>query len=163
MFLRLLALFTLVPLFELYLLIKIGTVVGVGPTILLVIGTGTLGAYLAKEQGARAVRRVQNEINAGRMPADALIDGLLILIAGGLLLTPGILTDCLGFFLLVPAGRQAIRRAVAKRIRRAIEQGTIRAQAATFTMGTWGDFPPGAPPRQSRPGDIDVEGWREES
>ena len=105
MFLRLLLLFTVVPLVELFLLVKLGTVIGIGPTVLVVIGTGVLGASLARWQGLGVLRRVSEDLAQGRLPADALIDGLLILIAGAVLLTPGLITDALGFLLLVPQGR----------------------------------------------------------
>jgi UPF0716 protein FxsA len=118
MFLRLLLLFTVVPLVELFLLVKLGTVIGVGPTVLIVLLTGFLGALLARWQGLGVLRRLSEDLGEGRLPADALIDGLLILIAGAVLLTPGLLTDALGFFLLMPAGRRAVRRTVATRLER---------------------------------------------
>ena len=116
MFLRLLLLFTIVPLVELFLLVKLGTVIGVGPTVLVVICTGVLGASLARWQGLGVLRRVSDDLAQGRLPADALIDGLLILIAGAVLLTPGLITDALGFMLLVPQGRALVRRMVAARM-----------------------------------------------
>jgi len=115
MFLRLLLLFTVVPLLELFLLVKLGTVIGIGATVLIVICTGVLGAWLARWQGLGVLRRLSEDVNQGRLPADALIDGLLILIAGAVLLTPGLITDALGFLLLVPQGRAVVRRAVAGR------------------------------------------------
>lgn len=116
MFLRLLLLFTVVPLVELYLLITIGRMIGVGPTIAIVLGTGILGAWLARWQGLAVLRRVREEMAAGRLPTDALIDGLLILVAAAVLLTPGLLTDTAGFLLLVPASRAVVRKAVAAAI-----------------------------------------------
>jgi UPF0716 protein FxsA len=121
MFLRLLLLFTVVPLVELFLLVKLGTVIGIGPTVLIVICTGVLGAWLARWQGLGVLRRVSEDLAEGRLPADALIDGLLILIAGAVLLTPGLITDALGFLLLVPKGRAVVRRTVAARL----EQRTV--------------------------------------
>jgi UPF0716 protein FxsA len=121
MFLRLLLLFTVVPLLELFLLVKLGTVVGVGPTIALVIFTGVLGAWLARQQGLGVLRRLRAELEAGRLPAGALIDGLLILVAGAVLLTPGLLTDALGVVLLVPPSRAVVRRIVVERFARGKE------------------------------------------
>jgi UPF0716 protein FxsA len=118
MFVRLLLQFTAVPLVELFLLVKMGTVVGVGPTIALVIFTGVLGAWLARQQGLGVLHRLRVELAEGRLPADALIDGLLILVAGAVLLTPGLLTDALGFVLLVPPSRAVVRRIVAARFAR---------------------------------------------
>ena len=115
MFLRLLLLFTIVPLTELYLLVKLGTLVGVAPTVALVVFTGVLGAWLARVQGLSVLQRLGEDLTEGRLPTDALIDGLLILIAGAVLLTPGLLTDAIGFFLLVPQGRAVVRKVVAAR------------------------------------------------
>ncbi len=109
MFFRLLLLFTVVPLVELALLIELGKVVGLPVTIALVIITGTLGAWLAKSQGVRTLTRLQQELQSVRMPADTMLDGLLIFIAGAVLLTPGLLTDLFGFFLLTPVCRGWLR------------------------------------------------------
>ena len=116
MFLRLLLLFTVVPLVELFLLVKLGAVIGIGATVLIVICTGVLGAWLARWQGLGVLRRLTDDMNEGRLPADALIDGLLILIAGAVLLTPGLITDALGFLLLVPQSRAVVRRTIAARL-----------------------------------------------
>jgi UPF0716 protein FxsA len=123
MFFRLLLLFTIVPLVELYLLITIGGVIGVVPTIAIVVGTGVLGAWLARQQGLAVLRRIQDEMAAGRLPTDALIDGLLVLVAAGMLLTPGLLTDTAGFLLLVPGSRAMVRRTVAAAMARKTQSG----------------------------------------
>jgi len=123
MFLRLLLLFTIVPLVELFLLVKLGTVVGVGPTVALVIFTGVLGAWLARQQGLGVLRRLSEDLAEGRLPAEALVDGLLILIAGAVLLTPGLLTDALGFLLLVPQSRAVARKVAVARFGRRFEHG----------------------------------------
>jgi UPF0716 protein FxsA len=114
MFVRLLLLFTVVPLVELVLLVEIGRLIGTIPTIGIVIGTGILGAWLTKLEGLRTLHGIREDLQQGRMPADRLIDGLLILVAGAVLLTPGLLTDALGFFLLVPPGRKLVRVALAR-------------------------------------------------
>ncbi len=123
MLLRLLLLFTVVPLVELVLLVQVGRLVGLGPTIALVLLTGVLGAWLTRLQGLRVLARVRTELEQGRMPAAELVDGLLIVIAGAVLLTPGLLTDACGFFLLVPAGRRAVRRAVTRTLRDRVHGG----------------------------------------
>ena len=127
MFLRLLLLFTIVPLVELYLLISLGRVIGVGATVLIVIATGALGAFLTRIEGLRVLRRVQDELAEGRVPTERLLDGLLILIAGAVLLTPGLLTDLLGFFLLAPPGRKLVRRALSAAVRQrfSLEKATV--------------------------------------
>ncbi len=118
MLIRLLALFTLVPLLELYLLFRVGEVIGVWPTVALVIFTGALGAFLTRIEGLRALRQVQIELQAGQVPTVALLDGMLIVVAGAVLLTPGLITDALGFFLLLPPGRRVVRDAVSAAAKR---------------------------------------------
>jgi len=121
--LRLLLLFTIVPLIELALLVAIDRHVGLAVTLALVITTGMIGAWLARSQGLRTLARLKWELQAGRMPAEPLLDGLMILIAAAMLLTPGLLTDLCGFFLLVPAGRGLVRRVVVKRLKRRFAAG----------------------------------------
>lgn len=109
MFGKLLALFIAIPLIELALLIQIGEWLGVAPTIGLVVVTGILGASLARWQGFKTFLKIQRELDSGRIPANELLDGLMILIGGLLLLTPGLLTDLLGFSLLIPPVRTWFR------------------------------------------------------
>ena len=110
MFFRLVLLFTLLPLAELYLLLQVGSYLGVGMTILVVVGTGVIGAQLARLEGWRTLRQMQENIQQGIVPTGELIDGALILAAGLLLITPGIITDIVGFSLLFPPTRSAIKR-----------------------------------------------------
>ena len=116
MFVRLAMLFILVPLVELYLLIQVGSIVGVEVTIGIVVVTGLVGAWLARFQGLKVLHEIRASLSVGEMPADALIDGLLILVAGAVLLTPGLLTDALGFGLLIPRGRRIVRSLVRRRL-----------------------------------------------
>lgn len=118
MFARLLVLFTVVPLVELALLIKLGGAVGLWPTVFLVIATGALGAALAKSQGTRTVWTIRREMAEGKPPGESLVNGLLILVGGVVLLTPGLLTDVLGFCLLVPATRKWFRTRLLEKLRR---------------------------------------------
>jgi UPF0716 protein FxsA len=122
-FFQLLLLFTVVPVAELALLIQLGRLIGLAPTMAIVLLTGVAGAALARWQGLATLRRVQSEIAEGRMPAGALIDGLLILLAGAMLLTPGLITDAVGFLLLVPPTRAAVRRALVEAFRRRMPGG----------------------------------------
>lgn len=105
-----LLLFTVLPLLELALLIKIGRAIHVGPTLALVIVTGVVGAALAKHQGLRTLRRIQADLAHGRMPTTELVNGLMILVAGAVLITPGVITDAFGFALLIPPIRALLRR-----------------------------------------------------
>jgi len=118
-------LFTLVPLLELYLLIRLGTYVGAVDTIAIVIGTGVAGGLLAKSQGLAVLDRMRAELNQGRLPAESLFDGLLILIAGAMLVTPGLLTDGLGLLLLIPWSRQGIKSWLKRKMQEKISEGEI--------------------------------------
>ncbi len=117
MFSRLLALFIGIPLIEILILIKLGEVMGFWNTILLVIGTGFVGAYLAKLYGLTIWYQIQQELQMGRMPAEKLVDGLLILVGGIVLLTPGLLTDILGILLLIPVTRLIFKRWLWERLK----------------------------------------------
>lgn len=109
MFSRLLLLFILVPLAEILLLIQIGKWVGFWPTVGLVLVTGVLGASLARDQGLQIIEQIRREFNQSSLPTDAMLEGLLVLIAGIVLLTPGVLTDLCGFLLLIPPLRRVVR------------------------------------------------------
>ncbi len=115
--LRLLLLFTLVPLVELALLVWLADKTSWLFTLWLVIFTGVLGAWLARREGLRCWREIQERTARGELPTDSLLEGLMILVAGAVLVTPGVLTDLLGFALLIPPFRRAIRRWLAGRIR----------------------------------------------
>jgi UPF0716 protein FxsA len=121
MFFKLLTLFTVVPVVELYILIKLGGLIGALPTIGIILFTGIAGASLARMQGANVWRLIRLEIEAGKFPADRLIDGLLLIVAGAVLITPGILTDVFGFLLLLPPSRKPFRSWIKKRLRRMMD------------------------------------------
>ena len=121
----LILLFTVVPITELALLIKIGQYIGVGYTVGIVIFTGVAGAYLAKMQGLITLRRIQEDVNQGIMPADKLLDGVLILSSGILLLTPGFITDIIGFMGLAPWTRNLFKRWFKRKIEEMISQGRV--------------------------------------
>ena len=106
--LKLILAFTIIPIVEIYLLIEIGSIFGVLTAITLVILTGFLGAFMARMQGLQTLFRIQESLREGRMPSGELLDGLLIVIAGVVLLTPGFLTDSAGFLLLIPTTRNTI-------------------------------------------------------
>ena len=110
--------FTLVPLVELFLLIRIGEIIGIWATVGLVIFTGVLGAFLTRLEGMRVLRQVREELAEGRVPTEKLLDGLLVLLAGAVLLTPGLITDLVGFLLLIPAGRRFVRTLVSEAVSR---------------------------------------------
>ena len=118
MLIRLAMLFILLPLVELALLLYINKLfASLMATLALVILTGVVGAWLARREGLNCYRRVQQQVAQGQLPADSLLDGLMILIAGALLVTPGIITDTVGFALLVPRIRRTVRRRIVERIK----------------------------------------------
>ena len=108
MFRIFLILFITIPLVEIAILINIGKIIGAGYTIALVIGTAFLGVSLLRIQGISTLAKVQANIKKGQLPATELIEGLILLISGALLLTPGFFTDTLGFLMLVPILRQRL-------------------------------------------------------
>lgn len=125
---RLMLLFILVPALELVLLIEIGSRIGTLSTLALILVTGVVGAQLAGRQGLDVLRRIQRETSEGRLPAVSLIDGAFILIAGALLVTPGILTDVAGLLCLVPAFRRSLGQALRRRFEQAVREGRIRVE-----------------------------------
>lgn len=109
MIFRLLLLFIIVPLLELGILLYLSSLIGWLETLAIVIVTGVVGTWLARRQGVQTLRRIQRELGQGQMPGDALLDALMIFLAGAFLMTPGVLTDALGFSLLIPASRRAMK------------------------------------------------------
>lgn len=125
MVLKLLLLFTLVPLVELWLLIEVGKIIGTWLTILLVASTGFFGVLLACSQGLMVLYKMRAELRQGLLPADELFDSVFILLGGAFLVTPGFLTDCLGFSFLIPATRYFFKREVKRFIRKKMESGQL--------------------------------------
>ena len=125
MLLKLILIFTIVPFIELSLLIELGSVIGTLPTILVVVITGVIGAFMARIAGLSVLFKIQENLRQGIFPRDELFDGVLILIGGAFLLTPGLLTDALGFFLLLPLGRSAVKRWLQETLKRRIDSGEI--------------------------------------
>ncbi|WP_348762624.1 FxsA family protein [uncultured Salinisphaera sp.] len=113
---RLLLLFIIVPIIELFLLIKIGGIIGLLPTIALVILTAVIGSQLVRRQGVEVMGRIRAAQARGEAPALAMVDGAALLLAGFFLLTPGFLSDALGFVLLVPKLRQRVARTLISRV-----------------------------------------------
>ena len=123
--------FSLIPVAEIYLFIKIGGKIGAFNTILLVILTAFAGAYLARMQGLQTMYRVQISLQQGVLPKEELIDALLIFVAGILLLTPGFLTDAFGLLLLYPVTRDRFKRYVRNRFDRWIKDHHIQYSGRT--------------------------------
>jgi UPF0716 protein FxsA len=155
--------FILVPIAELYVIIKVGGVIGVLPTLALLLADAVLGSMLLRHQGRAAWIRFNRALAEGRLPHKEVFDGVLVIIGGTLLLTPGFLTDILGLILLIPPTRALVRGMSARWVRRRMAMG---GGATIFSFGT-GPRPrrrpapggPGRPPRRPAPGDP--FGWEE--
>jgi UPF0716 protein FxsA len=155
--------FILVPIAELYVIIKVGGAIGVLPTLALLLADAVLGSMLLRHQGRAAWIRFNRALAEGRLPHKEVFDGVLVIIGGTLLLTPGFLTDILGLILLIPPTRAVVRAMSARWVRRRMAMG---GGATIFTFGA-GPRPrrrpatggPGRPPR--RPAPEDPFGWEE--
>ncbi|MCP4408159.1 MAG: FxsA family protein [Gammaproteobacteria bacterium] len=112
----LLVLIIVVPILEIYLLIKVGGLIGVLATILLIVLTAVLGAALLRQQGLATLNRFQANLGRGELPAIEILEGVALLIGGVLLLTPGFFTDAIGFLCLLPFSRKAIVYAILARL-----------------------------------------------
>lgn len=110
---RLFLLMTVVPTIELYLLIRVGALMGPAATVAFVVGTGMLGAWLAKREGLGVIRQLKEESVLGIPPGDRVVEGLLVLVGSVLLISPGVLTDLLGLLIIIPP----IRRWLAPRLK----------------------------------------------
>ena len=121
MFFRIFLLFTTVTLLELALIIEVGRYLGVITTIFFILFTAVVGAYLAQTQGLNILNRIQFELQQGRLPSDELLEGLLVLVGGILLLTPGFLTDALGFLCILPFSRYWLREKLKKYFRQRLK------------------------------------------
>ncbi len=124
--------FTVVPALELAVLIKVGGYIGVGNTLTIIILTGVMGAYLARLQGFLVLQEIQEKLSQGQMPSTQLLDGLMILVGGLVLLTPGFITDVMGFILLIPWTRALIKILLQKKFESMIKQG----QGASITINS---------------------------
>jgi UPF0716 protein FxsA len=139
---RLLILFIAVPVVELVLLIEIGQRVGTLATVGLIIGTGIVGASLARQQGIRTLARLRTDLDAGQLPAEPIVDGVLILLAAAVLITPGVLTDLVGFLCLVPACRRRLKRFLKRRFERAVQETAVGVTMASVVSAGRSRQPP---------------------
>ena len=137
---RILALFLILPAVELALLMYVSTIIGFWETVAIIVVTGIVGGLLAKREGVSAWNRLNRKMADGGLPGDELVDAVIILIAGALLVTPGVLTDVVGFMGLIPPSRRMIRRYALKRFRKKAERGQMG-----FYMGGFGQAPEASP------------------
>ena len=132
MLLRLILLFTLIPFLELYLLLKIADKTSAQFTFALVVATGILGAILARQQGFQWRQKMAMQLQKGELPTDGILDGLMIFIAGAMLLTPGVLTDLLGFGMLIAPLRAIFKTRIRQKISKSLHAG-LKNQYAQYT------------------------------
>jgi UPF0716 protein FxsA len=124
----LLLLFIGIPLLDMMTIILIGRAIGFWGTVALVIVCGIAGTALARGQGMRVWRAIHRDLAEGRVPSYGLLDGLMVLVAGAMLITPGFLTDIAGILLLLPPVREVLKRILRARLERALADGTLRIQ-----------------------------------
>lgn len=172
MMFRLFLLFTIIPLVELYLLLSLGSAVGFWPTLGTVIVTAILGTVFAKREGLRVVREWQTALAEMRIPEEGVVSGLLVVVAGALLIAPGVLTDIAGLLLMIGPIRRQVARWVEAYAKKHVEAGASasasQSNVFTFRMGGMprarvsgmpGGFAPGGfagGPRRVRVQPLDV-------
>jgi len=133
--------FLTIPVLEIYLLINVGSAIGAGYTILLVFGTAILGAYLLRKQGLSTFARAQNSLNNHEVPAMEMMEGLILLLTGALLLTPGFFTDVVGFLCLIPMARQfLVKKLISKFTVIQANSSYMQEQASTESKTIEGEF-----------------------
>ncbi len=144
----LLLLFIVLPAVELALLIELGQRIGTIETIMIIVLTGVVGATMARNQGIRVLGHVQAEVAAGRMPAESFVDGIMILVASALLVTPGVLTDAFGFLCLIPGFRRLVKSEIVRRFERAVAENRVHMHVQGVDLSGFG----GPPPRDAQRG-----------
>ncbi len=137
---RILALFLIMPVVELALLVQVDKLIGFLPTIGIILFTGIVGGLLAKREGLAVWKRFNDQLNTGGLPGEELLDGVIILCAGALLITPGVVTDFVGFLGLIPPSRAFIRKFAMKRIKKAMSRGSIQMSFGGLGDSAW-DLP----------------------
>lgn len=162
---RLVLLFLLTPAVELGLLIQVDRWIGFGPTIGLIIITGLVGSYLARREGLSTWRRLNERLGDGELPGKELADGVIILVAGALLITPGVLTDLFGFLGLIPPTRALIRRVVMRWFRSKVKAGSMQVEFGMF--GGAAPNPRSSPESSGEPSrspdNLDSSSWKGQS
>ena len=146
-------LFTVVPVLEVFLLVQVGAQLGPWPTVGIVVATGLVGAALARNEGARVFRDWQQAMVQGQLPQDGVLSGLLVLVGGVLLVTPGVLTDVVGLLLLLPLTRRPIAAFVRKRVEAKIAREFTEGRVVVETFSAAVGQPP---PRTHEPDVIDM-------
>jgi UPF0716 protein FxsA len=123
---RLALLFIVIPIVDLALLVRLGQALGFWPTLAITVGTGFVGASLARSAGVRLLTSIRSELSAGRVPSDALTDAFALLVGGVLLLTPGFITDLMGLTLLFAPTRRWLRARAQRWLENEVRSGRVR-------------------------------------
>lgn len=145
MFKFLFALFVLIPLLEMALLIHVGGIIGMWPTLFMVIATAALGILLVRREGLRTLINIQQRLSQQHIPGKELLDGAMILVAGALLLTPGFFTDAIGFLLVFPISRSVLRATIMHLLAGKIQAKTKASAHASILEGEFRRDPPDNP------------------
>jgi UPF0716 protein FxsA len=140
-------LFLIVPILEIFVIIQVGQAIGAWPTVLLLLFESALGAWIIRHEGRRAWRSLRGAFETGRLPSRELADAGLVLVGGTLLLTPGFITDIVGFFLVLPFTRPLARRMLSAYVAYRARRSTGRVRVIRVGGPT---FSPGEPPRYTR-------------
>lgn len=143
--------FLVIPVVELYVFVQVADVIGFLPTLLWIVVISVVGAWLVKREGLSALRRGNERVARGEVPTDELVNGILILVGGALLLTPGFFTDVLGVLLVLPPTRALLRGTVKRRF---VASGPVVVRSTVL-----GGF--GGPPRRPRPDVWDADSWED--
>ena len=125
MFLKLFLLFTVIPALELWLLMRVGSVIGFFPTIAIIIFTGIVGAWMARIQGLSVISNLNTSVAQGKVPGREMVNAVLVFVGGALLLTPGFITDIVGFLMIMPGSRDAISLFLISYFARKVKNGSV--------------------------------------
>ena len=148
---RIVLLFLLLPAIEFVLFIQVEKLIDFWPTVALILVTGVVGGYLARREGASTWKKLNARLSQGGLPGNEIVEGVIILVAGALLVTPGVLTDVVGFLGLLPPTRHMIRRLVVKRFKHKLETGSMSVQygvgfgSGGFSAGSTSNFDDDSP------------------
>ncbi|WP_416306959.1 FxsA family protein [Neptunicella sp. SCSIO 80796] len=151
---KLFILFAILPIAEIALLVNVGEQIGGWNTVAIVIITAAIGSYLVRQQGLATLFQAQTKMQSGQMPGQEMAEGLLLVIAGVMLVTPGFITDTMGFLLCLPMTRPAIARAIVKRMQMQVVNNIHRQQQSGFHAEFHSSY---QQPPQEQDGDI-IEG-----
>lgn len=130
--------FLIIPILEIYFLIKVSEIINVFPTIILVVLTAVIGAGLLRQQGLSTLARLQQSMGKGKIPAQEMVEGVLLAVGGALLMTPGFVTDTIGFLCLLPFSRKFLAKNIIKRSAHKLKDG-INVQMGGFYQSTQGE------------------------